>query len=332
MTFCTLFDSNYLDKGLALYHSLCQVSGDFRLYIFCFDSQSFDVLTAMALDHARIFHHSCIEDETLLRLKKERTKAEYCWTCTPIIIEYVLNSCKEDACTYLDADLYFFSNPKELIREIEEDGADVAIMEHRFPESTRGRRLCRRSGKYCVEFNYFKNSDNSKKVLNWWKEKCAEWCFHIYEPDRMGDQKYLEKFPVLFDGIHVIQNQGGGVAPWNIARYRLYESTKRGLFLLDKSNENHFPLVFYHFQNLRYLSDNLINVNSETHDKKLKDAIYKPYLRALEMERNELKKYGIVINSKRKLSSNKFIGFLQGTLLRFKIKSFSDIYDLRQFR
>ena len=44
MVFCTLFDSYYLDKGLTLYHSLKKVSDQFKLYIFCFDDSSYEVL------------------------------------------------------------------------------------------------------------------------------------------------------------------------------------------------------------------------------------------------------------------------------------------------
>lgn len=38
--FCTLFDSYYLDKGIALYESLEKVCKDFHLYIFCFDKKA----------------------------------------------------------------------------------------------------------------------------------------------------------------------------------------------------------------------------------------------------------------------------------------------------
>ena len=37
MDLCTLFDSNYLDRGIALCDSLNEVSDNFNLYIFAFD-------------------------------------------------------------------------------------------------------------------------------------------------------------------------------------------------------------------------------------------------------------------------------------------------------
>ena len=49
MVFCTLFDSYYLDKGLTLYHSLKKVSDQFKLYIFCFDDSSYEVLKDLKL-------------------------------------------------------------------------------------------------------------------------------------------------------------------------------------------------------------------------------------------------------------------------------------------
>ena len=202
ITFCTLFDSYYLDKGLALYRSLEHCTDNFKLYIFCFDDNSYMILNDMKLKHAVVIHHSEIEDEELLRLKVERSKAEYCWTCTPVIIEHVLKQYGEPNCTYIDADLYFFNDPQILFDEIENAKANIVITEHRFKNNWNSRRLCKRSGKYCFEFNYFDQSENAKTALSWWKEKCYEWCFHLYKPERMGDQKYLEKFPQLFEGVH----------------------------------------------------------------------------------------------------------------------------------
>lgn len=334
MVFCTLFDSYYLDKGLALYRSLEKVTKDFKLYIFCFDDRSKEILSDLQLEHAVILHHSDIEAEyePLLKLKEERSKAEYCWTCTPVVIEYVLKHFNEPNCTYIDADLYFFSDPKVLFDEIEEADCDVVITEHRFSNSWNDQRLCKRSGKYCVEFNYFNQTANANEALQWWKERCFEWCYHLYEPERMGDQKYLEKFPKLFKGVHELQNLGGGVAPWNLQQYELAEGEHDKITLRVKKTKKEFDLVFYHFQNLRYLSETKVNVCSGTHSKVLKDRLYRPYLSCIEECREKLKEYGVLFDVKKIYSSNKLIAFLQGNVLRFKIKSLSDVYDLRAIR
>lgn len=331
-TFCTLFDSYYLDKGLTLYRSLEHCTENFKLYIFCFDDNSYDILNDLKLKHAIVIHHSQIEDDELLRLKEERSKAEYCWTCTPVIIEYVLQHFGEPNCTYIDADLYFFCDPQILFDEIDGAKANIIITEHRFKNSWNGRRLCRRSGKYCVEFNYFDQSPNAWKALSWWKEKCYEWCYHLYEPERMGDQKYLEKFPELFHGVHELSNPGGGVAPWNLGQYKLARVENGQPVLTDVKSGKEFPVIFYHFQNIKYLSENMVNVSSGSHSKKTKDAIYRPYLKEIERSRRELKKYGVIFGVKKIYSSNRLIAFLQGNVLRFKVKSITDIYKLEQFR
>lgn len=343
INFCTIFDSYYLDKALVLYDSLEKRAGDtFKLYIFCFDDRSREILLDMQqsdtdkatfnkLSNAVILHHSDIEKAypELIEIKKTRSKAEYCWTCTPASIEYVLDNYEVDNCTYIDADLCFFNNPKILFDEIYENKSDIVITPHRFTDSTRDRRLENRSGKYCVEFNYFNQSDNARKCLTWWRKSCFEWCYHLYEPDRMGDQKYLMRFGQLFEGVHDLEHLGGGVAPWNLAQYEVLDGNS--MKFVEKKTGREFPVVFYHFQNIRYLSDTKINISSETRSKKTKDALYKPYIKAICDMRGMLSnRYGLSFSLQKKYSSNKLIAFLQGTILRFRIKSLSDIYDVRK--
>lgn len=334
MNFCTLFDSYYLDKGIALYESLEQVTEDFHLFIFCFDDRSRELLLKRGMKNATILHHTDIEKEIprLLELRAERSKAEYCWTCTPVIIEYVLNRYPVESCTYIDADLFFFADPKLLFEEIKEAGADIVITEHRFSNSLKDKRFLRRSGKYCVEFNYFNQSENAKKALGWWKERCFEWCYHLYEPERMGDQKYLEKFPTLFEGVHELQHLGGGTAPWNAAQYELVSAKGTDIRLKERRSGREFPLVFYHFQNIRYLSDTKVNINSCTHSKAVKDAVYRPYLQVIEKVRKELKAEGVDFSVKKSYASNPFIAFVQKNILQYKIRSFSDLYNLEEIR
>lgn len=328
--FCTLFDSYYLDKGIALYNSLQKVSNNFKLFIFCFDNKSYEILKNINFPSVEVIHHSAFENTSLLEIKKERSKAEYCWTCTPVVIEYVLNHYEVEACTYIDSDLYFYSDPQILFNEIDSAMADVTIVEHRFKNNSYGRKLEDRNGKYCVQFNYFRQNANAKNVLKWWKEKCFEWCYDIPEPDRMGDQKYLNKFSTLFNGVHELKHLGGGVAPWNLEKYQIVHSKGNEIWLREENGEK-FILVFYHFQNIRYMPGRKVNIKSQTKNKKLKYSIYIPYLKEIEAIREMLiEEYGLDFNPRKlKRSSNPIIGLLQRYFASYKVRILSDVISIK---
>lgn len=296
MTYCTLFDSKYLDKGLVTYRSLEATSDDFCLYIFCFDEKCFEVLDAMRLPHVKLVHEQEIETPELLKAKGNRTRAEYCWTCESFIIRYVLDHFEVNNCIYIDSDLFFYKDPKILIDELSPD-EHIIITPHRLMNEGKDKRARERYGTYCVEFNYFDQSKESRKALDWWIDSCIEWCYCRVEDGKYGDQKYLDSFQDRFVGIHVLQNLGGGVAPWNLKQYRIKEMNGNRPMLVELSTSKSFEVVFYHFQSIRFLSDNRVNIFSGTDDVETKNAIYIPYLKAIMKTRNELSKYGITFTA-----------------------------------
>jgi len=271
--FCTLFQSNYLSRGLALYESLQKNMDDFKLYIFAFDDFCYKKLKSLDLQNVIIISLEEFEDDELLRVKKERTIAEYCWTCTPSVIQYAMKSFQLEMCTYLDADIYFFNSPEILFEEIKDDS--VIITEHRY---TKEYDQTSTSGKYCVQFMTFKNTVEGLKVLKWWRDACIEWCYNRVEDGKLGDQKYLDNWKEDFTGVHELEHLGGGVAPWNIQQYKVYYENKNVRIKVNETNEV-YDLIFYHFQKFIIFDKNVIHLSHYKIDNDARDIIYKQYIK-----------------------------------------------------
>jgi hypothetical protein len=270
--YCTLFNSRYVTRGLAMYESLSQHSQAFHLYIFAFDDRCCNLLKQLALSNVTIISLQEFEDETLLNIKASRSIGEYCWTCTSSTIKYAIENYQLTHCTYLDADLYFFSDPSVLIEDMGNNS--VSIIEHRYtPEYNQSAT----NGKYCVQFMTFKNNNNGMKVLNWWREACIDWCYARVENGKFGDQKYLDHWIDTFEDVYEIKNLGGGVAPWNIQQYQLINDNQKVLGI-ELSTDTHFEVIFYHFHNFKFLQNNLIEFGLYKLTKQDIDIIYKPYL------------------------------------------------------
>jgi hypothetical protein len=285
--YCTLFDSNYMARGVAMYESLASVAKDFHLYIFAFDDISLEALRKMNLEKVTVVSLTELENERLLEAKKNRGRGEYCWTCSSSTIKYVIEKYSVDNCTYIDADMIFYSDPKVLIDEMGD--ASVLIPPHRYSKRYLKSIV---SGKYCVEFVTFKNTPAGMKVLNWWVDKCIEWCYNRLEEGKFGDQKYLDEFE-KFEGVHVLEHLGGGVAPWNVQQY--IPSIKDGkIFGKEIVSGNEFPFVFYHFHGLKFMENNKVDLSYYHLTKKVVDFIYKPYVKALVEMEQKLVQNGLV--------------------------------------
>ena len=269
--YCTLFDSNYLSRGLAMYESLAKHSKEFQLYIFAFDQLSLEILNKLGLQNVTVISLKEFESQELLALKPTRSAAEYCWTCTPSTVKYSIETYDLDHCTYLDADLYFYSNPQILVDEMGDKS--VLISEHRYtPKYDQSKA----SGIYCVQFMTFKNDTNGMFALKWWQAACNEWCYARFEDGKFGDQKYLDDWTTRFEGVHVMRNEGGGVAPWNVQQYTIDSNN----IITNKRTEKQFQLVFYHYHHLRLHSFIFVDLGIYTFINASKQ-LYSDYIKRL---------------------------------------------------
>lgn len=235
MYFCTLYDSNYISKGIALYLSIAKYTSDFTMYVMAMDRKCQEILNALALNGIVV---ECVEDVNDLKLdeaRANRSRAEFCWTCGSYITRYFLNKYELPDIAYLDSDLMFFNSPKVIFDELKMKNASIGIVPHftKYPLF----------GKYCVQFVYFKNDEDGTACLNWWRDECLRWCYSRVEDGKYGDQKYLDNFTRLFNHVCEIENRGVGIAYWNMYDY----SFNGGNTLCDGRG---WPTVFFHYSGI----------------------------------------------------------------------------------
>ena len=331
--FCTLYDSNYLDKGLLLYDSMCKHMDQFKLYVFAFDDKCYEILNAEKQNNLIPIRLSDLESAypCLLAAKKDRNTVEYNWTCSSWTIKYVIEQYKEEICTYIDADMRFFASPDPVFQKMKDENCSVIIVPHRFHTDEFARTEGPKTGYYCVEFNTFLNDTNGKKALDWWAEQCCKWCHYIVPSvdQWYGDQKYLNEFPQKFDGIYICDHYGVGLGPWNDNRMELKPGNTEGVVLVDKQSKKEYPLIIYHFAGVRFLNDHLIRVSSRMTSKKLHQAVFDPYINETMEKRRYIKEqYGFAITKARKVPAKNPIMrvYQQYVMPIIKLRHFYNLY------
>lgn len=272
--FCTYFDINFLLQGMALYRSLKEHCSEFRLWVLCMDRDCYDGLSHMSVPEMELIALDDFErgDHALLRAKQDRSRIEYYFTCTPSLPLYVLNNFPEvNLITYVDADLYFYADPRPIYEEIGDHS--IAIIEHRY--SPQLKHLMSR-GIYNVGWLSFRRDENGFACLNWWRDRCNEWCYRRPEDGKFADQKYLDGWPTRFSNLRVLQHKGANLAPWNIANYKI--SIERNKLWVDDHE-----LIFFHFHGFMRLTETIYGTGfyKVKTKKTVRDNIYKPYLQCL---------------------------------------------------
>jgi hypothetical protein len=121
-----------------------------------------------------------------------------------------------------------------------------------------------------------RNDPDGIAVIDWWRNKCIDWCYDYVDGERFADQGYLDSFPRQFSRVKVIENIGANLAPWNVGNYRV--DFLGGKVLIDAVQ----PLVFFHFQGLRkglrWFIFNSHRLYHAPFSRDVRNHIYKPYV------------------------------------------------------
>ena len=286
--FCTYFDHRYLTRGLALWQSLRTHCPEAVLWVVCLDQLCHDALQRLSLPAINLLTLADLEKAfpELLTVKNERSAVEYFFTNTAFLPLYLLrNNPSMGRITYLDADFFFHGSPEHVLNDTSRDS--IVITPHRYSESHREHE---KFGLFNVGWVGFRNDERAIKCLEWWGAKCVEWCFDRVEPDRFGDQKYLDQFPRLFEGVRILEPKNVNAAIWNIGDARI-TSDESGVKIAGE------PLVCFHFHGFKMRGAWLLQTNAGywgvPMSQDFKRLIVGPYLATLAEQERRLLQAGL---------------------------------------
>ncbi|QKJ25048.1 hypothetical protein HRU87_02280 [Aquiluna borgnonia] len=207
---------------------------------------------------------------------KGRSRAESIFSVGPsFLLSQVDQVDPEGWLVYADADLFFFSSMVEYLNS--HPRSNVVISPHRHHAWNVGRLA--KYGKYNVGLVAFRNNSEGIKALKFWAKSCLEWCKDKPENGKYADQKYLESFAKISQGVFEDYSRGVNLAPWNSWFTRVSRNVKGELYAGDK------PLVYFHAQGLRRTRRSWVlgHLNYfALANYSIRRFIYTPYVRQLE--------------------------------------------------
>ncbi len=274
--FGTLFNINYLNRGLALLESLRRNEAPFNLYVLCLDDQTHEYLLQNEVSGVTPIKLQEIEQyfPELLKARSNRSLVEYFFTLSPALPLYILEKYGISQITTLDADIYIYDSLDPVFDEMGSDS--ILISPHKFSGELRYKEIY---GLYNVSFQSFKNDDIGLSCLKDWLKNCVEWCYDELRDGKFADQLYLNSWVEKYQNVCVIQHPGAAVAPWNLSDYSLSMNGKK-LYIEDK------PLLFYHFHGVKFITKhialhNLDDYNFSIIDELIIRELYGPYIQKL---------------------------------------------------
>ena len=185
---------------------------------------------------------SDITDEVGLKLinKYQSNKDKLRWGLKSVFLKHLLG--QNEKVIYVDNDVFFYANPQFLFDLLNDN--NILLTPH-FYRSNPAKDQNWLEANYRVGlFNagFLGVNKQAMDALTWWSACCL---YKITKSTGRGlfdDQKYLDLFPVKFDGVHIVKHQGCNLAGWNAEDYQIATRSKEEVVINGK-----YPVVFIHF-------------------------------------------------------------------------------------
>jgi len=284
---CSIVSDEYLVRAVALYKSLMRHQNNFNLWLCAIDKAAYEALIDLDLQNVTVISVAEVTGDRYANMREEHSKSEYCWILKSVFIDYLFSNHFLEKVLYCDADMYFYS----AVKYIFDEWSTYAL----FMATQRADTYMEQAnGQFQAGLLGFKNDGYGRKILTWWKEKCTDWCHDWVDEktERWGDQKYLDRIPMLFENIKISHNLGINAGPWNLIL------NDKGYCVTGDTAQvfiNNYLLCAYHFGSMQIIDMQKFDLWHRcklTMKPEIIEHIYMPYLKTLYQTMKELIEVG----------------------------------------
>ena len=240
---CTIVSKNYLAFARTLAHSYRRHHPDARVFVLLVDrvdgyfdpsAEPFALVEIGELpipDLPRFcFQYSVLELNTAVK---------------PYFLAHLMDKHGVDKLIYFDPDILVLGDMGPVERLL--DRCSIVLTPHLtapIEDAAKPTELdLRRAGAYNLGFIALARTSTTRRFLDWWQRRLYTGC--LMEPDRgmHVDQGWVDLVPGLFDGVHILRDDGYNVAYWNLHSRAV---TAAG----DRVGVNGRPCRFFHFSGI----------------------------------------------------------------------------------
>jgi hypothetical protein len=210
----------------------------------------------------------------------------------PYIFDHILKTELDiQKVVYFDPDIMVFQPLTHLFDTL--DKCNMVLTPHILTPSDSDKNVPQESsflatGIFNLGFIAIKRSEETLRLLNWWKEKLLNQGYARHDMHLFFDQKWINLAPVFFEGVFVEKNRGYNMAPWNLHERIL--SKKNETFIVNEVE----PLIFFHFSSYKTTNPNQVSSYTkytfETRSD-LKDVFQFYHSQLIRNDENNLKRY-----------------------------------------
>ena len=247
---CTIVSPNYLAYARTLSASYLVQHPDQRFFVL--------IVADLPLDDRKVFEGDAFTPVMLAEIgiadvKSEAMKYDILELNTnvkPSFMKYLLQTHDLEELVYLDPDIFVYS-PLTPVFEALDAGAVVTLTPHMTTPVSDGKAPSEQdmlyNGTYNLGFIAVRQCEETRRLLDWWEERCLGLGFSEGRTGLFVDQKWMNLAPGLFNGIMILRHAGCNMAYWNLHERTLVESANGPVV---KGAQGMERLCFFHFSGL----------------------------------------------------------------------------------